>query len=181
MKSNSAMKSLLEQYKIDDVNLISQDSSYPIWQKEDTIGRKYWGVSNFRGLNRKQIKSTQDLSQLEWDGNEIHLNAQTDEKVKSLLVKAIGILLYWKEILEYQYPETQFYIFASYDNGDMLILDEDELPIRSVTLRFWADRGTDTVINLDFFDDWEQPAIIECCNTVSSKLKKGVYSYQNQG
>ena len=158
------MESLFEQYKIDDVHLISQDSSYPIWQKEDCIGRKYWGVSNFWGLDRKQIKSTQDLSQLEWDGNEIHLNAQTDEEVKSLLVKTIGISLYWKEILEYQYPETQFYIFASYDNGDMLILDEDELPIRSVTLHFWADRGTDTVINLDSFDDWEQPAIVGYCN-----------------
>ena len=98
MKSNSAMKSLLEQYKIDDVHLISQDSSYPIWQKEDTIGRKYWGVSNFCGLDRKQVKSTQDLSRLERDGNEIHLDAQTDEEVKLLLIKAVGILLYWKNI-----------------------------------------------------------------------------------
>ena len=80
MKTNSAMESLLEQYKIDDVHLISQDNSYPIWQKEDAIGRKYWGVSNFCGLDRKQIKSTQDLSQLEWDGNEIHLDAQTDDE-----------------------------------------------------------------------------------------------------
>ena len=164
MKLNRAIESLFEQYKIDDVHLILQDSSYPIWQKEDAIGRMYWGVSNFWGLDRKQIKSTQDLSQLEWDGNEIHLDAQTDEGVKSLLTTAVGILLYWKRVLEYQYPETQFYVFASYDNGDMLILDEGELPIRSVTLRFWADRGTDTVINLDSFDDWEQPAIVGYCN-----------------
>lgn len=110
MKLNRAMKSLLEQYQIDDVHLISQDSSYPIWQKEDAIGRKYWGVSNFCGMDRKQIKSTQDLSQLEWDGNEIHLDVQTDEGVKSLLTTAVGILLYWKRILEYQYPETRFYV-----------------------------------------------------------------------
>ena len=168
MKLNRAMKSLLEQYKIDDVYLISQDNSYPIWQKEDAIGRKYWGVSNFCGLDRKQIKSTQDLSQLEWDGNEIHLDAQTDDEVKSLLIKAIGMLLYWKKVLENQYPETRFYVFASYDNGDMLILDEGELPTRSVTLRFWADRGTDTVLNLDSFDDWEQPAIVGYCNFAPS-------------
>ena len=164
MKTNNAMKSLLEQYKIDDVNLVSQDSSYPIWQKEDTVGRKYWGVSNFCGLDKEQIKPTQDLSQLEWDGNEIHLDAQTDEEVKTLLVKAVGILLYWKNVLEHQYPETRFYIFASYDNGDMLILDEDELPTRSVTLRFWADRVTDTVNNLDSFDDWDEPSIVAYCN-----------------
>ena len=171
MKLNRAMVSLLEQYKIDDVHLISQDSSYPIWQKEDAIGRMYWGGSNFWGLDRKQIKSTLDLSQLEWDGNEIHLDAQTDEGVKSLLTTAVGILLYWKRVLEYQYPETQFYVFASYDNGDMLILDEGELPTRSVTLRFWADRGTDTVINLDSFDDWEQPAIVGYCNFAPPDLK----------
>ena len=171
MKLNRAMESLFEQYKIDDVHLISQDSSYPIWQKKDAIGRMYWGVSNFWGLDRKQIKSTQDLSQLEWDGNEIHLDAQTDEGVKSLLTTAVGILLYWKRVLEYQYPETQFYVFASYDNGDMLILDEGELPTRSVTLRFWADRGTDTVINLDSFDDWEQPAIVGYCNFAPPDLE----------
>ena len=171
MKLNRAMESLFEQYKIDDVHLISQDSSYPIWQKEDAIGRMYWGVSNFWGLDRKQIKSTQDLSQLEWDGNEIHLDAQTDEGVKSILTTAVGILLYWKRVLEYQYPETQFYVFASYDNGDMLILDEGELPTCSVTLRFWADRGTDTVINLESFDDWEQPAIVGCCNFAPPDLK----------
>ena len=83
------------------------------------------------------------------------------------------MLLYWKKVLEYQYPETRFYVFASYDNGDMLILDEGELPTRSVTLRFWADRGTDTVINLDFFDDWEQPAIVGYCNFAPPNLKWG--------
>ena len=169
MKLNSAMKSLLEQYKIDDVYLISQDSSYPIWQKEDAIGRKYWGVSDFCGFDRRQIKSTQDLSQLEWDGNEIHLDAHTEEDIRMLLVKAVGILLHWKNVLEYRYPETRFYVFASYDNGDMLILDDGELPTCSVTLRFWADRGTETVIDLNFFDDWEQPAIVEYCNVAPHK------------
>jgi hypothetical protein len=104
------------------------------------------------------------FDQLEWDGNEIHLDGQTEEEVRAILVKAIGILLYWKKVLEHQYPETQFFVFASYDHGDMLVLEEGELPTRSVTLRFWADRGTDTVINLDSFDDWEQPAIVGYCN-----------------
>jgi hypothetical protein len=158
------MKSLLEHYKIADVNLISKDSSYPIWQREDAIGRKYWGVSNFWGLDQNPVKPTQDLSQLEWDGNEVYLDGQTEEEVRAILVKAIGILLYWKKVLEHQYPETQFFVFASYDHGDMLVLEEGELPTRSVTLRFWADRGTDTVINLDSFDDWEQPAIVGYCN-----------------
>ena len=172
MKLNSAMKSLLEQYMIDDLHLLLQNSSYPIWQKDDAIGRKYWGVSNFCGMDRTQIKSTQDLSQLEWDGNEIHLDAQTDEEVKLVLTKAVGILLYWESVLEYHYPETRFYIFASYDNGDMMVLDEGELSTRSVTLRLWADRGTDTVIDLDSFDDWEQPAIVGYCNFAPPSAKK---------
>jgi hypothetical protein len=165
MKLNGAMKMLLARHKIDDIHLIPQDNTYPIWQKEDMVGRKYWGVSNFWGIDQHPIESTQDLSQLEWDGNEIWLDAQTDEAVKAILIKAVGILQYWKYVLESTFQETPFYIFASYDDGDMQILEKDELPTRSVTLRFWADRGTDTVIYLDNFDAWDQPAIVGYCNS----------------
>ena len=167
MKLNSAMKSLLEQYKIDNLHLILQDSSYPIWKKEDAIERKYWCVSNFCGMDKKQIKSTQDLSQLEWDGNEVCLDAYTDEDVADMLKRAIGILLFWKSELQTRYSDTSFYLFASYDNGDMQVLDEGESPVKSITVRFWADRGENTVINLADFDNWDQPAIMEYINCTS--------------
>lgn len=66
--------------------------------------------------------------------------------------------------LQSEYRNTPFYLFASFDNGDFLVLDEGQSPIQSVTLRFWADRDTNTVINFSHFDEWEQPALVEQCN-----------------
>ena len=166
MRLNNSLNMLFLQYKIENIDLIPHDDAYPIWQKEDTVGRKYWGIGAFWGLDSNPIEATQDLSQLEWDGNELYLDAQTDDEVMAILTKMVGILKYWKTFLESNYCETPFYLFASYDNGDMQIVEDDELPTRSVVLRFWADRKTDTVIDFDSFDDWDQPSIVEYCNFV---------------
>lgn len=161
MKSNLNMKSLLKEHSIDSIDCISQNNAYPIWHKTDTAGRVYWGVASFWGMDKSPICSTCDLSQLEWDGNEVYLDAYTDEDVADMLKRAIGILLFWKSELQTRYSDTSFYLFASFDNGDMLVLDEDESPVKSITMRFWADRGENTVLNLSDFDNWDQPAIME--------------------
>lgn len=164
MKENARMKTLLKKYHIEFKHDIPQNNAFPIWKKTDRAGRSYWGVSSFWGLDAHPICAERDLSQLEWDGNEVWLDAQSDEETKNILRQAIGIVTFWEHELETRYPETPFYIFVSYDNGDMQIVDEGELPTRSVTLRFWADRGDNTVIDLEQFEDWEQPAIIVYCN-----------------
>lgn len=164
MKSNISMRSLLKKHLIKSMDDIPLNHTYPIVEKTDPAGRVYWGVSTFFRFDNQPIHSNQDLSQLEWDGNEIYLRAQTEEEVTDILRKAIGILSFWKSELETRYPDTSFYLFASYDNGDMLILDEGESPIKSVTLRFWADRGDNSVINLSYFEHWEQPALLDQCN-----------------
>lgn len=164
MKTNSGMKSLLQKHLIESIDNIPENHEYPIWKKADIAGRMYWGVSSFWGLDDNPMHSHQDLSQLEWDGNEVYLDAQREEDVSDILRKAIGILVFWKNELETRYPDTPFYLLASYDNGDMQIMDEAESPVRSVTLRFWADRGGNTVIDLSKFNDWDQPAIVVRCN-----------------
>jgi len=173
MKLNKNMKSLLEEYSISSTDFIPENHTYPIWRKTDVTGRAYWGVSSFCGLDKHPIRSNIDLSQLEWEGNEINLDVQSEKEISNILRQAIGIVAFWKNELETKYPETPFYIFASFDNGDRLILDEGELPIQSITLRFWADRGNDTVINLEHFESWEQPAIIEYCNFAPPNHKRG--------
>lgn len=166
MKMNHAMQCLLRKYGIDEPSAIPQNSEYPIWVKKDQTGGPYWGVSLFWNMDRdKNWVTTQDLSCLEWDGNEVYLNAENQLEVQRILKKAIGILNFWKNELETKYAEIPFCLFASYDNGDMQIVDEGEVPVKSVTMRFWADRGTDSVINLSEFDNWEQPAIIVRCNS----------------
>lgn len=158
------MKILLQKYLTEAIDEIPQNKAYLIWKKTDITGRAYWGVLPFCGLDDHPAHPNQDLSQLEWDGNEVYLDAQTEEAVPDMLRKAIGILAFWKNELETKYPDTPFYLFASYDNGDMQILGEAESPVRSVTLRFWADRGGNPAVDLSAFDEWVQPAMMESCN-----------------
>ena len=163
MNANASMRSLLEQHAICMTSNNCFDDSHPIWQKTDSAGRKYWGFSAFWGLDQHPIHEDQDLSRLEWDGNEVCLEAQSDEEMTQILRRAIGIVCSWKRELEAKYPDVPFCILASYDNGDLMI-DDEESPCRSVTLRFWADRGDNTVLDLDDFENWAQPALIERCN-----------------
>ncbi len=92
MKLNLSMKALLEKYSINSIDCISQNNTYPIWHKTDTVGRTYWGVDSFCGMDKYPVGSEQDLSELEWDGNEVYLNAYSDEEVAHMLKKAIGLL-----------------------------------------------------------------------------------------
>lgn len=169
MKFNLNMKSLLKDHLIDSIECISQNDAYPIWHKTDTAGRVYWGVASFCGMDEYPICADEDLSQLEWDGNEVCLDAYTDEDVADMLKRAIGILLFWKSELQARYSDTSFYLFASYDNGDMLVLDEGESPAKFITMRFWADRENNTVINLTDFDNWDRPTIVEHIKCTSKK------------
>ena len=161
MKLNFSMKALLEKYSINSIDCISQNNTYPIWNKTDTAGRTYYGVDSFCGMDKYPVGSEQDLSELEWEGNEVYLDAYSDEEVAHMLRKSIGILAFWKNEMITRYQETSFYLFASYSNGDILILDEGKAPTKSITMRFWADRGENTIIDLSDFDSWDQPAIVE--------------------
>lgn len=164
MQFNTNMRKLLQDHGLRDVEQIAPYSSYPIWQKHDVIGRPYWGVSHFWGIDRTPVSGETDLSILEWDGNEVYLSAQSKEDIPKILTTAIGILKAWKTELELKYPNIPFYLFASYDNGDALILDEGEEPTQAVFLRFWAYRDINTVCDFSDFDTWNDPALVEQCN-----------------
>ena len=164
MKVNTNMKSILHKYLTEAIEVIPQNNAYPIWTKTDVTGRVYWGVSSFCGLDDQPILSSEALSQLEWAGNEVYLDTQTDDDIPHILRQAIGILAFWKHELETKYPDMPFYLFASYDDGNAQVLSGNESPVRSFCLRFWAHRDGSAVIDLSDFDYWAQPAIIEFCN-----------------
>lgn len=120
MRMNQSMRSLMHKHGITHIDQIPQNSTHPVWVKKDKAGRPYWGVSHFWNLDKDMIiASKHDLSQLEWDGNEVYFGAADEEEVRSILKTAIGILSFWKTELETKYPETPFYLIATYDNGDM--------------------------------------------------------------
>ena len=158
IQPNKAMQLRLQQYKIkiDDVPV---RNAYPIWKKQDQAGRPYWGVADFWHLNQNGVLASDDLSQLEWDGNEVLLDAYAEDQIPGILRETIGIIKSWTLQLEHDEPDMPFLILASYDDGAELVNKEDfPVDFYSITFRFWAVRDRNTVVNLVSFEDWEQPA-----------------------
>ena len=170
IQSNKAMKLLFQQHKIN-VDDISADNAYPIWKKRDQAGRPYWGVSDFWNLDQNRPTSSEDLSQLEWDGNEVHLDAYAEDQIPGILIESIGIIKAWMQQLEHEEPDMLLLILASYDDEGELVNRED-FPdgCYAITFRFWAARGENTVVNLASFEDWEQPALLAVCNKCTRSL-----------
>ena len=164
IQPNKTMRSLLQQYQID-INDIPANDAYPIWKKQDQAGRPYWGVADFWHLDQNGVLASDDLSQLEWDGNEVHLDAYAEDQIPGILREAIGIIKAWMRQLEHEEPDMPFLILASYDDGAELVNKED-FPdgCYSITFRFWAPRGGNPVVNLASFADWEQPALLAVCS-----------------
>ena len=161
---NKAMKLLLQQHKID-VDAVNTNNSYPIWKKQDQAGRPYWGVSDFWNLDQNGVFASEELSQLEWDGNEVHLDAYAEDQIPEILRESIGIIKAWMVQLEHDEPDMPFLILANYDDGAELVNKED-FPdgCYSITFRFWAPRGGNAVVNLASFEEWEQAALLAACN-----------------
>lgn len=161
---NKAMKLLLQQHKID-VDAVNTNNSYPIWKKQDQAGRPYWGVSDFWNLDQNGVSASEGLSQLEWDGNEVHLDAYAEDQIPGILRESIGIIKAWMVQLEHDEPDMPFLILANYDDGAELVNKED-FPdgCYSITFRFWAPRGGNAVVNLASFEEWEQAALLAACN-----------------
>ena len=161
---NKAMKLLLQQYRID-VNDVPVNNAYPIWKKQDQADRPYWGVSDFWHLDQNGVPASEDLSQLEWDGNEVTLDAYAEDQIPGILKDSIGIIKAWMLQLEHEEPNMPFLILASYDDGAELV-NRENFSDRccSITFRFWASRGGNTVVNLASFENWEQPALLVACN-----------------
>lgn len=169
---NPAMKKLLCEYDVGEIENIPCNDAWPVWRKEDTVGRPYWGTGSFCGMDRIPICADRNLSWLEWDGNEVHLGGYMPEEITGVLRQALGILGYWRKELRIKYPDVSFYLFASFDDGRELDVEEGELPAQAVTLRFWADRGDADVLNLHTFHEWDQPAMV----MHTSKTEEALYA-----
>ena len=170
IQTNKSMKLLLQQHKIDADDVPAMDA-YPIWKKRDQAGRPYWGVSDFWHLDQNGVPASEDLSQLGWDGNEVHLDTNAEDQIPGILKEAIGIIKAWMRQLEQEEPNTPFLILASYDDGEELVNKED-FPdgCYSIAFRFWVPRGGNTVVDLSSFEDWEQPALLAVCDKCSLSL-----------
>lgn len=151
---NKQMKKILEGI---DINNIQHQNGYSIWKKLNSDGEAFWGVGNFCGLSDEIIESNCNLTDLEWDGNEVYIC--NSDNIAELVINALKIVTAWKVQMEKEYMDIPFDIFLSIDNGD-----EDISP--SATLRFYAVRDGEHYIipAQDELDRFEQPVLIEQIN-----------------
>ena len=104
---------------------------FPIWRAENLIGQPFWGVDTFCGIDIKNINAETNLTDLEWDGNEIYFCDA--ENIVELVKQGLVVVYSWKMQMEQEYPLTSFDIILSLDVGD-----DDISP--SINMRFWAVR-----------------------------------------
>ena len=168
MLMSESMKCLLEFYGIDDIvktaHIPSRVGRYNIWTKSDSLGRTYWGAMDFCGIDRDGAYGDKNLGWLEWDGNEVYLSVASAGKVPTLLKRAAGIMKYWKKQLKRNWPEIPFIIFASYSNN-LEDREEDEEIFHSVTMRFFAVRDGDTLLDFEEMRNNQQPVMWLYCNS----------------
>ena len=163
MRLNRRMEQLFRQYAMDPAGEYPNTPAYPIWRKTDASGRPYWGTGSFCGMDRCPIQPETNLSWLEWDGNEVYLSATDGCTIPMLLSQMMSILNNWRKEMGERYPDTSFYLTASCDDGLDAICDEDDPPIPSVTLRFWADRGAPPPADTENIEHYAQPVVMVYC------------------
>lgn len=151
---NKSMKKILQNVQI---NNIQPQKEYHIWQKYNCNGVPFWGVGNFCGLAESTVGCDCNLTDLEWDGNEVYLC--NSYKISDMVITALGIITAWKKQMQKDYTDIPFDILLCIDEGD-----EEISP--SVTLRFWAVRNGQHYIDpiVSKLESYKQPILMEQVN-----------------
>lgn len=89
-----------------------------------------------------------DLTNYEWEGNEIFVSAQNIDRV---IHKAIKVVMQLKTYLQITFSDIPFDIFLSVD------IENPDLP-PSATIRFYKVREDYHIVTVEKMDDYFQPA-----------------------
>lgn len=139
-----------------DMDRIIPSSGHPITRHQNETGEPLWIVSNASfSLNRCKPFTGKDLTELEWDENEVTIDGL--DNVEDLLKETLGILKQWKHQMETDFPLDKFDIILSIDYGD-----EDVEP--SATIRFYAIRDHYRIVEINQMnlENFVQPILVEC-------------------
>lgn len=149
MLYNSEMKRILG--KIDVIN--DCDCNYNlIDRKFSSAAEYYYCISEGVCLKDRTVsyKNT-ELSDFEWDGNEIYITSSVD--ITSIVKEALIIMEQLKSQMINEFKETAFDIILSVDLGD------NEIPLSS-TVRFYAIRDNYHIVESNTLEDYSQPLLI---------------------
>lgn len=92
-----------------------------------------------------------ELSDFEWDGNEIYITSSVD--LTSIVKEALIIMEQLQSQMINEFKETVFDIILSVDLGDNEILP-------SSTVRFYAIRDNYHIVESNTLEDYSQPLLI---------------------
>lgn len=149
---NSKMKLLLANL---DVNSINPSIDYLITEHKNKFYEPYWFVNNSCGQSFVQIlKSGEDLTDLEWDENEIYINLSYN--INDLLKEAVSVYNSLKLQIINACNDSHFDIVISVDKGSKGVSP-------SATVRLYAIRNNYHIIqpNTEDVEEFCQPVMID--------------------
>lgn len=147
MFANSKLRSLIEKFPQTDYDDIPTPEL--VQQLFSVDGDDYYCIKEgfcFQNLENVVARNI-DLTNLEWDGNEIFVSY---EEVRQVLQEALKIMKHLAIQLKREFPQIAFDLFMSLDIAD------PNLP-PSATIRFYKVRDSRHIITIDGIDDYLQP------------------------
>jgi hypothetical protein len=159
---NKDMDNYLKQITTNyEFNMPIDNNSLRILQGTNCSGEHFFYLEhNCCNVNSKPLINFigEDLTQLEWDCNEIYIN--DSENIILLFQTGLFTVKSIKTILETEYSSQAFDIIMSFDEG------EEFCVLPSVTIRFYAIRNNSTFISHDklSLEEFSQAVLIESVN-----------------
>lgn len=149
MICNSKMQSFIKD--IDISNIISKNY-YSIFEKENSNNEKYWVISNETDCTLcKTVSVGKNLTEFEWDNNEIFISNSMD--IKEVLNLALKMFVSLKKILEENYSYQKFDLVLSLSEKD-----DDVAP--SANIRFYAVRDGYRIIDIENIENYKSESIL---------------------
>ncbi|OEJ13204.1 hypothetical protein BFL38_01135 [Brachyspira hampsonii] len=148
------MKELISDIDLSNIEL---KNYYSIFERENYQNEKYWVISNEADCTMcKAPANIDNLSNFEWDNNEIYIANSLD--IKQVLTLSLKMFMSLKKILEENYYYQVFDLILSVSE-----MKDDIAP--NANIRFYAVRDNFRIIDLENIDNYKSEAfLIETVN-----------------
>ncbi|ELV04752.1 hypothetical protein [Brachyspira hampsonii] len=149
MIANAKMKELISDIDLSNIEL---KNYYSVFEKENYQNEKYWVISNESDCTMcKAPANIGNLSNFEWDNNEIYIANSLD--IKQVLNLSLKMFMSLKKILEENYHYQVFDLILSVSE-----MKDDIAP--NANIRFYAVRDNFRIIDLENIDDYKSEALL---------------------
>lgn len=149
MITNSKMKELISGI---DLSSIEIKNYYSVFERENSNNEKYWVISNETDCTMCKTSLTgKELTDFEWDNNEIYVANSKD--IKEVLNLSLKMFMSLKKILEENYSYQQFDLILS-------VSDKDEDTAPNANIRFYAVRDNYRIMDLENIENYKLESLL---------------------